>query len=301
MKMVHRRFIGLILLLAIVVVGDRLIAACLRTVAMDGNFRFARLYSGDLQNEVLFLGNSRGVNTFYAPSFENQLGVSCLNLSYNGLSAELCRDLLLDYLEHNSSPAQVIVEVTTVMDKSTAVSNLKPFWHESRRLEAMASSLDKRDVHAAKLSHLYGLNCEMHLRMLYYRNGSDQAWINRYTISTDLLEEVSDAPDEQWSQPDESQIVALRQIWDACTQRGIQCNFVIGPYLPDYKKLVTNYDRWKTELADRLELDTELVDLSDSITDRDMFCDRLHANHKASDRICELLVQAGIFGSELQD
>ena len=36
-------------------------------LVLKSNFRFSRLYKGGMDNTYLFIGNSRGVNSFYQP------------------------------------------------------------------------------------------------------------------------------------------------------------------------------------------------------------------------------------------
>ena len=91
-------------LLAIIIAGDHLLALALHQVLVRSQFRYSRLYRGGNDADVVIIGDSRGVHSFYAPALEQMTGLRALNLSYNSLSPHVAEAVLMDYLDHNRAP-----------------------------------------------------------------------------------------------------------------------------------------------------------------------------------------------------
>ena len=257
-------------------------------------FRYATLYNGQSNAGVLIFGNSRAVNSFYAPAIEKRFKTSCLNLGYNGMSPDVIHALLLDYLDRNEAPRLLIVEASCVDNESTCISNLKPFWHRSSRLSQIASSVFPQSFIATKISRLFAFNCELFLRALSYRSRSDQTWINRYAIDDDLLEQAADMLPVSLELPTDAELAELRAINETAQAHGIDCRVVIAPYLPDYRRALQNFDQWKARLASATG---DVVDLSNSITNTRFFGDRLHTNYAGRQAVIDAAEREGVFNA----
>ena len=73
----------------VTLVGDRAVGCGGTRLLMQSQIRFSRLYAGDLGADVLILGNSRAVNTLFAPALEEGTRSRVRSLAWNGLSAEI--------------------------------------------------------------------------------------------------------------------------------------------------------------------------------------------------------------------
>src|SRR5690606_27699493 len=101
-----------VVFLSVLFISDRLLGYVLGEVSNKSSFRFSRLYGGDAGADILILGNSRGVNSFYQPDLENELGKKVFNMSYNGLRIDIARVLFEDYLALNQKPSMVVIEAS---------------------------------------------------------------------------------------------------------------------------------------------------------------------------------------------
>ncbi len=179
---------GILLLIVVYFVGDRGLGVVLDQAILGTKFRYSTLYAGSVDADVLVLGNSRGVNSFYTPQLNKRLKRRCFNLAYNGMSPDVALALFQDYLERHNAPQLLILEGTCVDNNSMCVVNLKPYWRHSSRLTAIADRVAPRSVAASRLSRLFDYNCELFFRALSYRRSNDQSWINRYSIDEQLVQ-----------------------------------------------------------------------------------------------------------------
>jgi hypothetical protein len=288
----NRKIIGLLAFVAIFFMGDRLLSRALDRLLLSSRFRVSALYRGDSNADVLIFGNSRAVNSFYAPSIEQRFKTNCLNLAYNGLSPDVIDAMLLDYLDRNEAPQLLIVEVTCVDNKPTCISNLKPFWHRSSRLTDIARSVFPQSVAATKITRLFAFNCELFLRALSYRASDDQTWINRYSIDEELLQETASLPPQTMALPTEGELAHLQSIQATSQAHGIECQMVIGPYLPDYRRTLVNFDDYKSHITAAVGA---VVDLSSALSETRFFADRLHTNFAGRNAVINAAEVAGVF------
>jgi hypothetical protein len=286
------RSIGILAFLVIFFAGDRLLSMALDALLSQTHFRYATLYNGHSNAEVLIFGNSRAVNSFYGPAVERHFGTSCLNLGYNGMSPDVIHALLLDYLDRNEAPRLLIVEATCVDNESTCILNLKPFWHRSTRLSQIARAVYPQSFAAAEMTRLFAFNCELFLRALSYRSRSDQTWINRYAIDEDLLQQTDAMSAVLLELPTDAELAELRAFTETAEAYGIDCQVVIAPYLPEYRRALSNFDDFKARIASATG---RVIDLSDAIQERRFFADRLHTNYAGRQAVIEAAERKGVF------
>lgn len=280
-------------LVALVVAGDRALAAGLHAAVMQTGNRFATLYRGDAPGGVLILGNSRGVNTFHQPTLEALLGRPVFNASYNGMSTELSEVVLYDYVDRNPEPELVVIEVSGVGADDDQVRDFLPFAAESERLEAyLAASLPSRVAAARRLFALYDYNGEMLYRALA-AGDSDQGTINRYKISPAVLALAEDQEVAQTRLRPEN-AAALGRMVAFCRERGIPVRLVIGPYLPVFRSKMDGYDAWTAALGAAVG-GAPLWDYSGAVDDVTAFADRVHLNYRGARLLAPRLVGDGFF------
>jgi hypothetical protein len=276
--------------------GDRWMGTILDRALLSTKFRYSMLYAGNADADVLILGNSRAVNSFYAPELGKRLDCRCFNLAYNGMSPDVALALFQDYLERHDAPRLFILEGTCVDNSSICVVNLKPYWRHSSRLTAIATRAAPKSVAASRLSRLYDYNCELFFRALSYRRGNDQAWINRYSIDEQLLRLTEAMPPVEMHAITVEEANCLRALTELAKQHGTELRVVIAPYLPAYRAKLRNFKQWKADLQAVLP-DAEIVDLSSQLTETACFADRLHTNLRGSHAILDELERRNLFAS----
>jgi hypothetical protein len=279
---------------AIFLVGDRVIASLLDTVLLRSGLRFSILYSGGRQYQILILGNSCGVNTFYAPAIQEATGMSTLNLSYNGMSADVAEALFLDYLDRNRQPKLLIIEITNITHRSELLNDLKLYAPHSERLMSILRANNPEAARWVQISHLFRFNSEMFLRALYYQGVTDQTWINRYQINRTLLNSAANGNSHELKTFPEN-LAAMKRIVSHAQSLGISVRVVVGPYLPAYGKSLSNMHRWVREVEKEMAGGISIRDYSDAISDVSAFADRMHLNYEGSCVLLKRLIRDGVF------
>jgi hypothetical protein len=277
--------------------ADRTISFLLEKVLLDANFRFSKIYNRNARAEVLILGNSRGVNGFFAPKIEENTGLKTLNLSYNGLSITTARLLLEDYLELNVPPKILILEVTNLGTVGLNENILQLYSGFSARL---SESWEKSNPQFALAQKYFAktnqFNGELFMRTLYYFNKTDQNWINRYKISDAYARnyvarnQVQDLTTINKSAKDE-----LARISSICLNHGVRLVPVITPIAPILFKEIKHYDEWVIEIE---TLFTQpVIDLGRELEELKYFADALHMNLYGFNELYPILKKM-IFGEE---
>ncbi|WP_420453982.1 hypothetical protein [Rubrivirga sp.] len=289
-----KRIAWALALVALVVAGDRALAAGLHSAVMHTGNRFAVLYRGDAPGGVLVLGNSRGVNTFHAPTLERALGRPVFNASANGAPTALSEVLLRDYVERNPAPELVVLEVTGVAGGVDQFATFFPFGAESARLDAYLDGAVPASVAAARrVSALFDYNGELLFRALGSAGASDQGQINRYTVSPELVEATRrGGPTELRARPEN--LDALGRIVAFCRAEGVELRLVIGPYLPAFREKIGTYDAWLARVRQAAN-GTPIWDYSNALDDPSLFADRLHMNHRGAQALTPILIADGLF------
>jgi hypothetical protein len=274
-------------LVVTVVAGDHLLASLLHQVLIHSQFRYSRLYRGGNDADVLIIGDSRGVHSFYAPAIEELTGLRVLNLSYNSLSPHIAEALLLDYLDHNRAPKVVVVEATSVVTQGAVAGELRTFANFSPRIGAMYAEAHPIAARAARLFWLYPLNSEFFLEALHYMRRSDQDWILHDVIPPQLAAERSSGGIVQGF-PEE--VEALGRIVREMQQRGIEVRIVAAPYLA----APVNAAQFIATIEQRTG--AHVWNYFGAPIDRDGFADGVHLNEQGSRKLLPLLVRDGVFG-----
>ena len=295
MRDTSKKIFAVLGFLLVIFSGDRIIALVLDKISLLSNFRFSMVYQGGQDKDLIIIGDSRGVNSFYAPEIEKMTGMRVLNLSYNGAWGELGELLLLDYLERNRKPKLLIVEITSfAKPRGKLINDLKLYASHSRRLQIIGPQIAPDVFYWSNVSHLYRYNSEIFFRVLYYLNKSDQSWVNRYKISPGLLQHVAESPDESMAMIPEN-INALKRIVDRATKLGIDVRLVVGPYLPAYVSKIPNLDIWVSKIQKLVGPDYPIWNFSTSIEYSDFFADRVHLNYEGSHALLVGLVKKDFF------
>jgi hypothetical protein len=283
----------MIIFILTLLAGDRVIGSLLDRVLLLSQFRFSLVYKGGHQYDVLIIGNSRGVNSFYAPAVQETTGLSTLNLSYNGMSADLAEALFKDYLERNKKPKILILEVSNLTHRGDLLSELKLYTPHSERLTKLFCKHNPSAALWTRASHVFQFNSEMFLRALYYLTASDQTWINRYQISPALVHSLRTSQENSLTMFPEN-LKALERILGTARQENIAVRLVISPYLPNYAQRLSNIRGW-VQQVEAVTMGIRVMDYSAAVTATSAFADRLHLNYDGSMLLLKMLVRDGVF------
>lgn len=257
---------------------DRIVSVGLEKALLNSNFRISKIYKGDVQAQILILGNSRGVNGFYAPKIEEDTGLKTLNLSYNGLSIATARLLLEDYLEYNSVPKILLYEVTNLNVGKMSDNILQLYSGISPRMQENWEKSNPYFAYVQKfVAQTNRYNGELFLRALYYTNKSDQNWINRYQISDAFVENyVAGEAAKEWTIINPVAKEELIKIRSICVAHGIEFVPVITPIAPILFREIEEYENWVAEIE--ALIDQPIIDFGREIGELKYFADPVHMN-----------------------
>lgn len=282
--------IWFVALIGLVFAGDRMFAWALDQVLLRSQFRYSRLYRGGNAADVLILGDSRGVHSFYAPAIEELTGLRTLNLSYSSMSTRIAEAILLDYLDHNRAPRMVIVEVTSTITDGAIASELRTYAGFSSRLSSLYAEGHPYGAFAGRAFHLFPLNSGFSLEALHYWHRSDQDWINRSPMPQALRHEPAGA----WSLPRQDNLEALNRIVRVLRERGVEVRLVVAPYWPEPLN-VAELARMVSVSVRHVEPDSRILNYAGAVRDPDDFADRVHLNERGSRQLLAIMNRDGVF------
>jgi hypothetical protein len=277
-------------LLAVFFVGDRLAGGWLAGQAAASQFRYARLYAGKAEAEVLLLGNSRGL-TFFQPHIEAITGKKTFNLSYNGLPMDAAKALTLDYLDRYSAPEVMVIDITICdRENDELLAGFLIFSEKSARLDTLIHKKLPKIWSGGALSALFRCNNEVFQRALFYRNKTDEDWLLDRSIAPQLAATAAQNSYDLNVQP--YLVGQLAETVAAARAKGAHVELVIGPYFPDFQ--VKNLDALKQAVEAATGLSVR--DYRSALSDPTDFGDFMHPNKRGSAAYMDLLRREGVFG-----
>jgi len=288
MNDVRRTAVWVAALIAIVFAGDRVMAVLLDRELLRSQFRFSRVYRGSNDAAIVIMGDSRGVHSFYAPAIEQLTGQRVLNLSYNSMSSRIGEAVLADYVDRNPPPRIVLIEITHLIVASDLATELRTYAHHSARLRALYAETHPRAARLGEVFRLLAYNSEFFFRAMVYLRRSDQDWINRSTITPELL--ATPAGDWQLAIRPES-LDALERTVRTLRGRGITVRLLIAPYqAPGH---VTNIPDVMRTVTQRVRL--PVLNYISAGGPAENFADRVHMNQRGAERFMQRLTADGVF------
>jgi hypothetical protein len=275
--------ISVLIFTSIFFVGQYLIELSLDGILENSSFRYSQLYTRKLENDVISVGNSRGVNSIYTPYFKEKYNINIMNLSYNGLKSNVLIPLLEDYLDLHKKPKTILIEVSNLYGENykdgSKPNKLAHFFSiytkYSERLSALFERDHKKSSEINKYFGLYRYNSELLGRNIYYIFKKDSEWINRYRINRKMIENTK----KMYAftvNIDTLAAKSLARFASDAREKDIKIVLYIAPYLPDYRSKISNIEIIKTDLEKLLG--HPIIDLSKIITSEKMFADRVHSN-----------------------
>lgn len=269
--------------------GDVVFGWMVDGIMQRSEFRFARLYTGRLQGDVIVLGNSRAVNGFCAPRLTELTSVRWVNLGYNGMAPPLVEAIMLDYIDRYPAPRAVVLEVSNIMQGNDSIRESRLFADKSKRL----AELDVREngwmgFIAAHL-RTFAANGEMLLRCLYYVGRSDQTWVNEGQLALKDAERLRiEAGRRLEGAIVPGSVVAYKRLIHELRQRNIPVLCVVTPYLLTEKD--QRYAQtWLDMLRDTEDNGVRYINLVNAIKEPNMYADPSHLNSAGSLAFTEIL------------
>jgi hypothetical protein len=254
---------------------DRGLGIYLNNITKKSMFRYSRMYSSNAKADIVLLGNSRGL-TFYEPWIEKNTGLKVVNLSYNGMPADLGVSLLRDYVELNGTPKMVLVEGTMCDRENTPLTvSFTPYMILSKHLDTLIHSANDRMWWGTRISHLFRYNGEVFQRTLFHMKKPDNDWLLDRVISPTLINTLT--KEEQRPYPIyERQLSSMGKISELAREKGFQLNIVIAPYYPGFRSKILDMEGFTRKIEGHTK--TKVHDYSSLLTEDKYFGDFQHVN-----------------------
>jgi len=279
--------------------GDRLGGWVLQQGVAHSQFRYSRLYQGRAQADVLLLGNSRGL-IFYQPEIERQSGLRSMNFSYNALSIDLGRVLVLDWLDRYGKSGELLLIDVTMCDRTNdpLVASFNTYRHWSARLDSLIRRRVPKAWWGGVLSHLFRYNSELFQRALFYLWHSDEDWL----LDRIITPRMKQANEHALPYAITTQTYLMEQLATLVCEaqaRGVHVRLLINPYWPPFAARITNLAEFKHQVEQATGL--PVWDYSTALRGDHLFGDYQHVNKAGAARYVQLLVKDGILPSAAAD
>ena len=290
-----KKIYWIIALIAITFIGDRIGGFILEKLIQKSQFRYSRLYKGEAESDILLVGNSRGL-MFYQPHIESITGKSTFNISYNGMSMDLARVLVEDYLELYPSPEVMVLDITMCDRKNDGlIAGFNAYSSFSDALTNLVKESNPKVGTAAQLSHLYRYNGEIFQRALYYLGRSDEDWLLDRVITEDLVSTVDECEPYEIEVPEDI-FEDFKATVELAQSKGVEVHLLINPYYPPYANKITNLESLRERFGKAVGL--EVHDYSSAVTELEGFGDYQHLNKNGSRAFLDLLLKDNILKGE---
>ena len=219
-----------------------------------------RIFQGELNNEIIILGNSRAFVQYNPIILENQLGLSCYNLGMDGTPINLQLARLNTLLQYNTSPQALILNIDILsMNKGSGIYSYGQYLpYISNKFINEAISEYKQNIKLTKqipmlkYNGLFGLI--KHGVYNYFKPdntyGYEKGYLARNIQWQEGSENLKKIVDEDGNivyceTSLEYGKVKLKNIIDICNNKGIKLILVHTPYyyklynhLPQQNKLI---------------------------------------------------------------
>lgn len=291
-----------VLFLLILFIGQWVISISFEIIVSKSSFRFSKLYSKSekMDNSIVCIGNSRGVNSFFSQHIDKKYDVKSFNLSYNSMNMPIVSLFLEDYLENHKSPKTIFIEVSNlfILDSTINYATFNLYSKKSKKLAKEIKETDYKTHLITSIFPIYKYNTEMFYRSLFYLKKSDQDWINRHKISKELETEIIASDSFNLEISNNNDLVILKSIVDNLKEKGINVILFIAPYHPEYLLKIKNLN----STIDIIEkaIGYPIQDISGFIKKSEYFADRVHTNENGAISISDTLMKLTIRNNKLK-
>lgn len=169
----------------------------LRQSEDDTYYNWNKLYNGEINADILFLGSSRTLKHYNPQIFDEKLNVYSYNLGSNGSAFDIQKIKRNAYLRNNSKPELIVLNVDIgSLSKSSEIYNKKQFlpyyslknYKDMSNIDAsvfyeylfpMSKYRENFDLISLSVKSLIGIE-EKNLNTIKGFSGSNQKWNNSF-------------------------------------------------------------------------------------------------------------------------
>ena len=288
-----KNIFAIIIIILTLILGDRAGAYIISSLFNLSNDKIARLYSKDISEKIVILGNSRAFRHFDYNFMEKKFDQKIINLSEPGYSAVLSAALLKDFIDFNGNPKIIIIEATSTLNDNSAILALRPFQSNSFRIEKLIKDNYYNIFFWAKISHLYRFNNGKTLNIIHKIFFDHKTEILEGTIlNNQKMENSTKFFDKRYEKKYFSQnINALKEIINYCEKNRIDLRIIISPIFPKHSQYQAEINFIKLNLPNQYIWDFSILD----IVNYDDFYDTGHLNRKGVRKFMHALEEKKFF------
>jgi len=243
------------------------------TLDKKSQFRLTRYFRSP-EHKFFVVGNSRAVNSVNEKYARQQLRMDLINLSFNGEPYKNVLNMVDDINSKNKN--------STIFFEISCLSNTN--FDDEYAYYIPNSPIIGKEFSGTPYDWLpmLRLNNELFLRNIYYLNKSDNDWVNRNTISINIINHIK--ADSLYTIFPDKKVLAdrLAEVQKRCDENGIRLIFFLAPYYPAYRYKIADYDStiaYMGSMANKYRF----IDLNKIKLSNEMYADRVHTNYKGSE------------------
>lgn len=154
----------LLLLVAFIFLIDRGVISALKHVYSASPYHFSQVYFGNVDADILVLGDSRAHRHFGQDVIEKD-DLSLINLGLGGNHLTVSAQLYEDYLQRQTAPQMVIVEVSSARFDLKNIGEMMPYMSASAGMREIVRQLDPTYYYASRLLKSLQFNSIMTFRV----------------------------------------------------------------------------------------------------------------------------------------
>lgn len=269
-----KHFIKKILLFGLIffVIDKTAYFVLVKTSKLQSDKKLEKIISGDMNQELLILGSSRGIGNLIGEQLEQETGRTTYNLSYRGSDITFQAYILTTYLKHNRAPKDLIL----VIDNPSLLAKRSTLGFRYDRLYPLAhhNSINNKLIDLGKhsIASTIFYTLRLHSKQLKFnevKTSNDWAIDDYgsqivYGRSPHFEENRKQVHTTYNEKESTDKIEALTSIQNICKERGVRIHYIFPPnlgifntgFLERFKKTISAdeqiviYDRQKPTYTD---------------------------------------------------
>ena len=288
-----KRIAAVIIIVLILILGDRVGAYIISSLFLFSNDNIAKVYSKNVSEKIVILGNSRAFRHFDDNFMEKKFGKKVINLSEPGHATVISEALLKDFTELNGKPRLVIFEATSTLNDFESILSLRPFQSISHRIEKLIKENHYDIFLWSKISHLYRYNNRKTLNILHKVFTENKNKIFEGTIiNSEQIQKTTNFNETRHKNVYFYQnLKALEEIVQHCKKNKIDLRILISPVFPNNKFYQDEIEFIKLNLPGEYTWDLSKIK---NLSEKD-FYDTGHLNKKGVEKFMLALEEKKFF------
>ncbi|MEQ8414698.1 MAG: hypothetical protein RIF36_27505 [Imperialibacter sp.] len=292
--------VAVILLVTTIFVVDKIAYHTLNFLTSKSNIRFSRAIR-NVRNDIVVLGDSRGVNSINEAFWNDNYSTSLINMSFNGMQPTVLNSFVNDLADaENTKDAIFFVELTTflpwqIVSDSTSSKCLNKLSFSKQRevddfylpFRNLYPSVDtvysNRNYGFNDYLKLLNFNTQSTYRILLYLLKNDKEYINSRTIDLSIINYYKQVCCVQVSIEDK----AFEELLSIAKNKALDLRFFIAPFHQSFRRKLTNYDSAIKYMSDKYKIHP--IDLNEVHLLEVDFADGYHTNVTGSKKLTEFM------------